>query len=55
MKFLKALLLVLAMSITVFGQVCKSNQYDMLDWTAPSAGLYNGHYYLIYPSSGMFY
>ena len=55
MRSPKALLLVLVVSISAFGQVCKSNQYDMLDWTAPSAGLMNGHYDVIYPSTGTIY
>lgn len=42
-------------SSLVFAQSCKSNQYDMLDWMAPQVSTVNGHYNMIYPSSGTFY
>jgi len=36
-------------------QTCKPNQYDMLTWMAPEAATANGHYNVVYPSSGTFY
>jgi hypothetical protein len=36
-------------------QTCKSNQYDMLAWMAPQVATANGHYNVVYPSTGTFY
>ncbi|HJT69849.1 MAG TPA: hypothetical protein VJ731_06600 [Terriglobales bacterium] len=37
------------------GQVCKSNQYDMLNWMAPQNNTVNGHYNVVFPQTGTFY
>jgi hypothetical protein len=50
------LVLILLSAGTLAGaQTCKSNQYDMLDWMAPQSATANGHYNVVYPSSGQFY
>jgi hypothetical protein len=36
-------------------QVCKPGQYDMLTWMAPSIGVVNSHFDVLYPSTGTFY
>jgi hypothetical protein len=52
--FLSALFLV---SVAMFShaQICKSNQFDMLDWMVPQEPTLNGHYNVLYPASGTFY
>jgi hypothetical protein len=47
--------IVLFVSSLTFGQTCKSNQYDMLDWMAPQQATLNGHYNMVYPGTGTFY
>ena len=48
-------LIVLSLGTISFGQTCKSNQYDMLDWMAPQQPTVDGHYNVLYPRSGNFY
>jgi hypothetical protein len=36
-------------------QTCKANEYDMLEWMAPSQPVMNSHYNVIYPATGRFY
>jgi hypothetical protein len=43
--------IVLALSTIAFGQTCKSNQYDMLDWMAPQQPTVDGHYNVLYPNT----
>lgn len=47
--------LVLTLSTWASAQTCKSNQYDMLNWMAPSHSTVNGHYNVVFPQSGTFY
>jgi hypothetical protein len=45
----------LLMSSLGSAQVCKANEYDMLEWMAPSQPVQNSHYNVIYPTAGRFY
>src|ERR1019366_5092271 len=47
--------ILLSLGTICFGQTCKSNQYDMLDWMVPQQATLGGHYNVLYPSTGTFY
>jgi len=49
------LLLIASCGTTSFAQTCKSNQYDMLAWMAPQFATANGHWNMVYPTTGTFY
>ena len=49
------LLFVSIMAVLSPAQVCKSNQFDMLDWMVPQQAVLNGHYNMLYPTTGTFY
>ena len=55
MRISLVLSIILFVSSLAFGQTCRSNQYDMLQWMAPQQSTLNGHYNMIYPVSGTFY
>jgi len=48
-------LIFLSIGALAAAQACKANQYDMLQWMAPEAATANGHYNVVYPSTGGFY
>ncbi|MGA8154008.1 MAG: hypothetical protein WB952_23865 [Terriglobales bacterium] len=48
-------LILLSAGVLAAAQTCKSHQYDMLRWMAPQASTSNGHYNVVYPSTGTFY
>lgn len=50
------LLAVLTFAVGSSAQTCnKANQYDMLEWMAPTQGVINGHFDSVFPTSGTFY
>ena len=53
-SLLIALFFYLSISAAV-AQTCKPNQYDMLNWMAPQVSTVNGHYNMVYSTSGTFY
>jgi len=53
-SLLVALFFYLSISAAV-AQTCKPNQYDMLNWMAPQVSTVNGHYNMVYSTSGTFY
>lgn len=54
-KFVACLGFVLASFMVSQAQVCKANEYDMLEWMAPAQPVQNSHYNVIYPATGKFY
>jgi hypothetical protein len=55
MRNLIFFLFVLVSGSVAFAQTCRANQYDMLDWMSPQQPTVDGHYNVMYPSSGTFY
>ncbi len=57
MNFLRATVIFLFLAASSLAQVCKPNQYDMLKWMSPQmpSSTFNGHYNVLYPTSGTFY
>lgn len=50
-----AVLFLIGVAVLSPAQVCKTNQFDMLDWMVPQRATVNGHYNMLYPMSGTFY
>ena len=55
MRKLFLILFFAASSLASSAQVCKPNQYDMLQWMLPWQSIQNSHYDVLYPSTGTFY
>jgi hypothetical protein len=55
-KFVACAFLLMSCLVSIgSAQVCKANEYDMLEWMAPSQPVQNSHYNVIYPATGRFY
>ena len=55
MRSLLTAFLFLFIVSAAMAEACKPNQYDMLSWMAPQVSTVNGHYNMVYSSSGTFY
>jgi hypothetical protein len=55
MRILLLALTLLFIAANASAQTCTSTQYDMLEWMAPQVGTVNGHYNVLFPTTGTFY